>query len=52
MNKCLRAALVESLVWEGVSEILEEPERLRRGLQKMLENLSTLESNAEHILEA
>jgi site-specific DNA recombinase len=37
MNKYLRADLVEPLVWEGVSEILGEPERLRRGLQKMLE---------------
>jgi hypothetical protein len=26
------------LVWEGVSEILADPERLRRGLQKMLES--------------
>jgi site-specific DNA recombinase len=37
MNKYLRADLVEPLVWEGVSEILGEPERLRRGVQKMLE---------------
>ncbi len=37
MKKYLRADLVEPLVWEGVSEILGEPERLRRGLQKMLE---------------
>jgi site-specific DNA recombinase len=37
MNKYLRADLVEPLVWEGVSEILGEPERLRRGLQKMFE---------------
>jgi hypothetical protein len=37
MNKYLRADLLEPLVWEGVSEILGEPERLRRGLQKMLE---------------
>jgi hypothetical protein len=29
--------LVEPLVWEGVSEILGEPERLRRGVQKLLE---------------
>jgi site-specific DNA recombinase len=36
MKKYLRADLVEPLVWEGVSEILGEPERLRRGLQKML----------------
>jgi hypothetical protein len=52
MHKYFRAALVEPLVWEGVSELLGEPERLRRGLQKMLENLSTLESDAEHFLEA
>ncbi len=32
-----RYGLVEPLVWEGVSEVLGEPERLRRGLQKMLE---------------
>jgi site-specific DNA recombinase len=37
MKNYLRADLVEPLVWEGVSEILGEPERLRRGLQKMLE---------------
>jgi hypothetical protein len=37
MKKHLRADLVEPLVWQGVSEILAEPERLRRGLQKMLE---------------
>src|SRR5215211_1248979 len=37
MNKYLRADLLGPLVWEGVSEILGEPERLRRGLQKMLE---------------
>jgi uncharacterized protein with von Willebrand factor type A (vWA) domain len=37
MKKYLRADLVEPLVWEGVSEILGEPERLRCGLQKMLE---------------
>jgi hypothetical protein len=37
MNKYLSADLVEPLVWEGVSETLGEPERLRRGLQKMLE---------------
>jgi site-specific DNA recombinase len=37
MNKYLRADLVEPVVWEGVSEILAEPERLRRGVQKMLE---------------
>jgi site-specific DNA recombinase len=37
MTKYLRADLVEPLVWEGVSEILAEPDRLRRGLQKMLE---------------
>jgi len=37
MNKYLRADLVEPLVWEGVSEILGEPERLRRGVQKLLE---------------
>lgn len=37
MNKYLRADLVEPLVCEGVSEILAEPEKLRRGLQKMLE---------------
>jgi site-specific DNA recombinase len=37
MKTYLRADLVEPLVWEGVSEILAEPERLRRGLQKMLE---------------
>lgn len=37
MKKYLRADLVEPLVWEGISEILVEPERLRHGLQKMLE---------------
>jgi site-specific DNA recombinase len=37
MKKYLRADLVEPLVWEGVSEVLGEPERLKRGLQKMLE---------------
>lgn len=37
MKKYLRADLVEPLVWEGVSEVLGEPERLRRGLQRMLE---------------
>jgi hypothetical protein len=37
MQKYLRADLVEPLVWEGVSEILAEPEKLRRGLKKMLE---------------
>ena len=37
MKKYLRADLVEPLVWEGVSEILKDPERLRYGLQKMLE---------------
>jgi site-specific DNA recombinase len=37
MKKHLRADLVEPLVWEGVSEVLGEPERLRRGLQRMLE---------------
>jgi hypothetical protein len=37
MNKYLRADLVEPLVWEGVAEILGEPDRLRRGVQKMLE---------------
>jgi site-specific DNA recombinase len=36
MKKHLRADLIEPLVWEGVSEILAEPERLKRGLQKML----------------
>jgi site-specific DNA recombinase len=37
MKKHLRADVVEPLVWEGVSEVLGEPERLRRGLQRMLE---------------
>jgi site-specific DNA recombinase len=37
MKKHLRADLIEPLVWEGVSEVLGEPERLRRGLQRMLE---------------
>jgi hypothetical protein len=37
MKKHLRADLVEPLVWECVSEVLREPERLRRGLQRMLE---------------
>jgi hypothetical protein len=37
IKKHLRADLVEPLVWEGVSEVLGEPERLRRGLQRMLE---------------
>lgn len=35
-KKHLRADLIESLVWEGVSRILAELKRLRRGLQKML----------------
>ena len=38
MKKYLRADVVEPLVWEGVSEVLGEPERLRHGLQRMLEN--------------
>jgi recombinase-like zinc beta ribbon protein len=37
MKKHLRADLVEPLVWEGVSEVLGEPERLRRGLRRVLE---------------
>src|SRR3712207_3991731 len=37
MRKHRRADLVEPLVWEGVSEVLGEPDRLRRGLQRMLE---------------
>ena len=37
MKKHLRADLVEPLIWESVSEVRAEPERLRRGLQRMLE---------------
>ena len=37
MKKHRRADLVEPPVWECVSEVLGEPERLRRGLQRMLE---------------
>jgi site-specific DNA recombinase len=37
MKKHLRADLIEPLVWEGVSKVLGEPERLRRGLQRMIE---------------
>jgi hypothetical protein len=37
MKKYLRADVIEPLVWEGVSEILGEPERLKRGLQVMFE---------------
>ena len=51
MNKYLRADLVEPLVWEGVSEILGEPERLRRGLQKMLEREQE-DSAVDHEAEA
>ena len=37
MKKHLRADVVEPLVWEGVSEVLGKPEKMRRGLQRMLE---------------
>jgi site-specific DNA recombinase len=51
MNKYLKADLVEPLVWEGVSEILGEPERLKRGLQKMLEREQE-DSAVDHEAEA
>ncbi len=38
MNRSLRADKVEPKVWEFVSEILKDPARLTRGLEKMLEN--------------
>jgi len=34
MKKHLRADLVEPLVWQGLSEILAEPERLRAASRK------------------
>ncbi len=51
MKKHLRADLVEPLVWEGVSEILAEPERLKRGLQKMLAREKEV-SAVDHEVEA
>lgn len=37
MKKHLRADSLEPLVWETVSEVLKEPERLKAGLKKVLE---------------
>jgi len=38
MNRSLRADKVEPRVWEFVSEILTDPSRLTRGLERMLES--------------
>jgi site-specific DNA recombinase len=36
-NKGYRAEKVETLIWEFVSDLLKEPERLREGLEEMIE---------------
>ncbi len=36
-NKHLRAKTIESLIWELVSGLLQDPDRLREGLEEMIE---------------
>ena len=38
MNRALRADKAEEKVWKFVSEVLTNPSRLARGIERMLEN--------------
>jgi site-specific DNA recombinase len=52
-SKCHRADEVEPLVWEFVSGLLKDPERLRAGLERLIEQQrATMRGNPEQAVKA